>query len=61
MLVKTIIDNNNGMKWEIYKALDNSYSYKYYEYFTSCGWRLTNYGDNYTKDAIEWEFDIKVI
>jgi len=58
MLIKTIIDNDR--KWEIYKNLDNNYSYKYYEYFKSCGWRLINNGNNYTRDAIEWEFDIKV-
>ena len=61
MLIKTIIDNENGKKWEIFKNSDNDYSYKYYEYFNSIGWRFVASDNNYTKDAIEWEFDIQVV
>ena len=60
MLIKTIEDKENGRKWEIYKESENNYSYKYYEYFNSIGWRLITNEKNYNKDAIEWEFDIKV-
>ena len=60
MLIKTIIDNESGKKWEIFKNSDNDYFYKYYEYFNSIEWRLITSENNYTRDAIEWEFDIKV-
>ena len=60
MLIKNIIDNENGKKWEIYKESENNYSYKYYEYFKSIGWRLITSESNYSKDVIEWEFDIQI-
>lgn len=60
MTVKTITDNENGRKWEIIKNGDNLYSVKYYEFFQSTGWRLTVTDEGYTKDLIEWEYDIKV-
>lgn len=63
MLVKTITDEENGKKWEIYKKSENEFFYKYYEFFKSCGWRFAaREGDDnngyFTKSAIEWEFDI---
>jgi hypothetical protein len=67
MLIRTIIDNKDGRKWEIYKKSDNEYFYKYYEYFKQCGWRLTgkqtgDYINGYlTKDCIEWQFNIVVV
>ena len=60
MLIKTITNNENGKKWEIYKKSEYNYSCKYYEYFNSIGWRLITSENNYNKDAIEWEFDIEV-
>lgn len=64
MKVKTIIDNENGRKWEIYKNGDlcgnEDYSVKYYEFFTSCGWRLTYIEPHCSRDYIEYEFEIKV-
>jgi len=60
MLIKTIIDNESGKKWEIFKNSDNDYFYKYYEYFNSIEWRLITSENNYTRDAIEWEFDIQI-
>lgn len=65
MLIKSIIDAPSGRKWDIYKRADNEYYYKYYEYFKSIGWRLTattgGKGEYFTKDCIEWEFDIIVV
>lgn len=66
MLIKTICDNENGRKWEIFKKSENSYYYKYYEFFRKIGWRLTitagNDRDGYfTKDYIEWDFNISII
>jgi len=63
MLFKTITDEENGKKWEIFKKSDNEYFYKYYEYFKQCGWRLNaREGDHIkgylSKSCIEWEFDI---
>lgn len=60
MLIKTIVDNENGRKWEIIKNGDNLYSVKYYELFQSKGWRLIGADEGYTKDCIEWEYDIEV-
>lgn len=60
MLIKTITDNENGRKWEIYKESNNNYSYRYYEYYKAIGWRLITSENNYSKDCIEYEFDIEV-
>ena len=65
MLVRTITDSENGRKWEIYKKSENSYYYKYYEFFKQIGWRLTGTAGNnrdgyFTKDCIEWDFDISI-
>lgn len=61
MLVKTIENKENGTKFEIYKNGEDDYSYKYFEFFQSCGWRHTGKEEvNYTKDCIEWKFDIEV-
>ena len=60
MLIKTITDNENGKKWEIYKKSEYNYSYKYYEYFNSIGWRLITSENNYNKDAIERELDTEI-
>ena len=60
-LVKTIKDEENGRKWEIYRENKNKYYYKYYEFFSGCGWRQIGKQEGFfTKDAIEWEFDILV-
>lgn len=60
MIVQTIIDTENGRKWEIFKHTENRYSYKYYEYFQALGWHLTGMETNMTKDCIELDFEIKV-
>lgn len=66
MLVKTIENKENGTKTEIYKKADNQYFTKYYEFFQSCGWRFVaqdggcEQGFYYTKECIEWDYDIKV-
>lgn len=60
MLIKIIIDNENGKKWEIFKNSDNDYFYKYYEFFQVTGWRIIFTESSYSKDAIEWELDTEV-
>lgn len=60
MLIKTIVDNESGRKWEIIKNGEDLYSVNYYEFFRGKGWRLTVTDEGYTKDAIEWEYDIEV-
>ena len=57
MLIRTITDQDNERKWEIYQN-DNRYSYKYYEFYNKIGWRLLWSEENFTKDVIEFEFDI---
>lgn len=53
-------------KWEIYKKEENQYFTKYYEYYQSCGWQFLfqdgghKQGFYYTKESIEYDFDIKV-
>jgi len=59
MLIKTVVDEKNGRKWELYKKEEGLYFYKYYEYFKSCGWRyITRDGDHIngylTEDCIKW-------
>lgn len=67
MLIRTIEDKENGSKWEIYKKNENQYYCKYYEFFQFCGWRFVSQdggheqGFYYTKKAIEYDFDIKVV
>lgn len=66
MLVKTLVDEQNGRKWEIYKKSDNQYFYKYYEFFKQVGWKFTGgEGDHLngylSKDCIQWQFGILVI
>lgn len=39
MLVTQVIDKKNGKRWDVYKKSENEYFYKYYEFFSSCGWR----------------------
>ena len=61
MLIKEVVDNENGQKWEIFKDIDSdSYSYKYYEFFKGCGWRFVFGENNYKKDAIELELCIVI-
>ncbi len=60
MLVKVITDKEEGRKWEIYKKSDDEYFYKYYEFFSSCGWRQTGKQEGFTRECIEWEFDINL-
>lgn len=59
MLIKTIIDHQEGRKWEIYKEEDNKhFRYIYYEFFRQIGWRKTSEGKNYTEDDLEWRLGI---
>lgn len=62
--VAEIINNEVGSKWEIFETEDKYgvyYTVKYYEYFSNVGWRLvSDKSDRYTKDCIEWEFNIEL-
>lgn len=65
MKIREIIDHDLGKKWEIYKKSQDEYFYKYYEFYSSCGWKYLwqEGGHNqwyYSRDAIEWEFGIKL-
>lgn len=66
MKIREIIDKESGRKWEIYKKSEDKYFYKYYEFYQSCGWRLIGQDGGHkqgfylSKNAIEWQFDIKV-
>lgn len=57
-----IIENpDNASKVEIVKVGENAYSVTHYEYFPSCSqWRKIGKSETYTKDCIEWMFDITV-
>lgn len=64
-LIKTITDDVDGRKWEIYKKSDNEYFYKYYEFFKQIGWKFTGIeGDHIngylTKESIQYSFDSSV-
>lgn len=62
----TIIDDGKWeieicyKKWKIEKQKDGLYKFTYHEYFTRGGWRETGKETNYTKEAIEHLFDIKL-
>ena len=61
MKVYELIDKENGTKWEIYKVSGNTYILKYYEYYDSIGWKFVfEDDDNYSREIIEDEFNIKV-
>lgn len=61
MVVKTIVDNEVGRKWEIIKHEEDRYSYNYYEFFKALGWKkISNEIEYYSKDAIEFEFGMEV-
>jgi len=56
-----IMDEVDGKKWEIEKQEDSHYMYTYYEYYTQIGWRkIGKTNTDYTKEAIEAKFDIKI-
>jgi hypothetical protein len=63
---RTIIDKQNGRKWEIFKKSANEYYIKYYEYFTSCDWRyMWQDGDHiegyYDRETIQDKFNIMIV
>ena len=60
MLIKTITDEQEGKKWEIYEEDNKHYSYIYYEFYSQIGWRKITEEKNFTKDAIEWVLDIVI-
>lgn len=70
MLVKTIIDNECGSKWEIYKHTEQTgfpypvYTINYSEFYKNCGWRLiingTKMKDYCTKKFIKEFYDVIV-
>lgn len=61
MIVKKIIDNENGKRWDIIKHEENRYSVNYYEYFQATGWRQYKMPKEYlTKECVEFEFDCTV-
>ena len=61
MKVYELINKEDGTKWEIYKVSENIYRLKYYEYYDSIGWKFVfEDDDNYSREIIEDEFNIKV-
>lgn len=60
-IVAVVEDKEFGTKFEIIKTETNRYCVIYYEYFSACGWRkISEEKYTYSKDAIEYEFYIKV-
>ena len=53
MLIKTITDEQEGKKWEIYEEDNKHYRCIYYEFYSQIGWRKITEEKNFTKDAIE--------
>lgn len=58
MLVKTIKIGDH--KTEIVKMGENDYAIRLYEHYSNYGWRLLSTIAHYSKEAIEWEYGIKV-
>ena len=59
MLIREIENRMNGTKWSIYKNSENNYSAKYSELYAG-QWKSIFEESGYTKDGIEFEFDIKI-
>ena len=60
MLIKTIENKAKGTKWEIYKMSENEYGCRYFERYAGKWVPLFPVESGYTKEAIEYEFDIKI-
>lgn len=59
-LVKTITNKEEGTMFQIYKMGKDSYGFVYLEKFTNGGWRQVFEEYDFSKEAIEWEFDTEV-
>lgn len=51
-IVKEIIDEKSGKKWEIIEQEKYGYTIKYYERFGYC-WKFLMQDNNYSKEVIE--------
>lgn len=60
MIVKTLLDNELGKRYDIFKQSNGLYGYRYYEFFKSIGWKLYGEENDFTKESIEYDFDIKI-
>ena len=61
MKIYEALNKEDNNKWEIYKISENIYRLKYYEYYNSIGWKLVfEDNDNYSREIIEDEFNIKI-
>lgn len=59
MKVVEIVNKKAGTKWEILKVSEDCYTAKLYEMYSG-DWRFLVQDGYYTKDGIEFEFDIKI-
>ena len=59
MVVRSIINNMHGTRWDIIKQADGTYAARYSELYAGM-WRSLFEDTGYTKEAIELEFDIIV-
>lgn len=59
MKVMEIVNKKAGTKWEILKVSEDCYTAKLYE-MHSGDWRFLVQDGYYTKEGIEFEFDIKI-
>lgn len=59
MLIREIENRMSGTKWGIYKNGENDYSIKYSELYAG-QWKEISEESEYTKEAIETVFDIKI-
>lgn len=58
MTVKTLTTKDS--KIEIIKVSENNYTLKFYEFYSSIGWKLLSVDERYTKELVEWEYDIQI-
>lgn len=58
-IVKEIIDNKVGKKWQIIEQEKYGYTMKYYERFGDC-WHYLFEEKNYSKEVIKYMFDIEI-
>ena len=57
-LIKTVIDDDG--KWEVYLNDNGLYDVKYYEYFSSCGYRLVYEDPGFCKEVLNWAYGFEV-
>ena len=55
-----LTDKENGRKWEITSREDGDFWVQYFEFFKDIGWHSYTKGERYSREAVQFEFDLNV-